>query len=143
MNPLKSCPACGERASQMVERRECSHCGCVLASDWKRPPTSPIADLLRQYAEEESDFSGPAGYEFALKLARSYAARGPDSQLRCVVHTLLNSTPPLDCRTCKNLEPVGRIRGCVAPLRCVEGSSYERAGSVQLWESAPPPVAPF
>jgi hypothetical protein len=51
--------------------------------------STPIAELLARYAEEESDFSGHGGYEFALELAQHYAKRGPDSQMRCVVHVLL------------------------------------------------------
>lgn len=84
-----TCPACGDHAAHKVQRLECNSCGCVLVSDWELAPSSPIGVLLHEYACECSDFSGQAGYEFALKLARRYAERGPDSQMRCVVHTLL------------------------------------------------------
>lgn len=83
------CPACGDHAAHKVHRLECNSCGCALVSDWERAPSSPIDVLLAEYAAESSDFSGQAGYEFALRLARRYAERGPDSQMRCVVHTLL------------------------------------------------------
>ena len=85
----ETCPACGDHAAYRVQRLECRSCGCTFGCDWDRAPCSPIADLLLQYANERSDFSGPKGYEFALMLARSFAERGPDSQMRCVVHTLL------------------------------------------------------
>lgn len=57
-------------------------------------PSTPIAALLQQYADECSDFSGPDGYAFALKIANRYAESGPDCQMRCVVHTLLNPPEP-------------------------------------------------
>jgi hypothetical protein len=85
----ETCPACGDHAAHKVQRLECNSCGCALVSEWERAPSSPIDVLLAEYAAECSDFSGQGGYEFALKLARRYAERGPDSQMRCVVHTLL------------------------------------------------------
>lgn len=85
----KKCPACGDHAAHKVQRLECNSCGCALISGWERAPSSPIDVLLAEYAAECSDFSGQGGYEFALKLARRYAECGPDSQMRCVVHTLL------------------------------------------------------
>lgn len=57
-------------------------------------PSTPIDALLQQYADECSDFSGPDGYAFALKIANRYAESGPDCQMRCVVHTLLNPPEP-------------------------------------------------
>jgi len=60
--------------------------------DWEIQPSTPIEKLLEEYAQECSDFSGQKGYEFAVILTKGYAERGPDSQLRCVVYTLLN--PP-------------------------------------------------
>jgi len=85
----ETCPACGDHAAHKVQRLECNSCGCALTSDWERAPSSPIDVLLAEYAAECSNFSGQGGYEFALNLARKYADRGPDSQMRCVVHTLL------------------------------------------------------
>lgn len=86
---VRQCPACGDHAAHEVTLLECNSCGSAMYSNWKVAPTSPIAELLAQYADEHSDFSGQKGYEFALMLARQYAERGPDSQMRCVVHTLL------------------------------------------------------
>jgi hypothetical protein len=80
---------------QTLEADEADAYCTMLAAAPKRivaePPlvSSPIETLLTEYAAESSDFSGQAGYEFALMLARRYAERGPDSQMRCVVHTLL------------------------------------------------------
>jgi len=86
---LRHCPACGDHAAHEVTILECNSCGSEMYSNWKVAPSSPIGELLARYAAECSDFSGQGGYEFALKLARRYAERGPDSQMRCVVHTLL------------------------------------------------------
>ena len=76
-------------------------------------PSTPIDALLQQYADECSDFSGPDGYAFARKIANRYAERGPDCQIRCVVHTLLN--PP---------EPAGGEREPVAWQDEEGGSSF-------------------
>lgn len=84
-----ACPACGDHAAHRVQRLECNSCGTAMCEDWAPIRSTPIATLLAQYADERSDFSGRDGYEFALRLARQYAEYGPDSQMRCVVHTLL------------------------------------------------------
>ena len=44
-----------------------------------------------------------------------------------------------DCRTCAHYLPHHRagVMHCTAPLRCVAGSSYCKAGRVQQWEAAP------
>lgn len=39
-----------------------------------------------------------------------------------------------DCRTCRQFR--GTLH-CHSVLRCVDGSSYQRGGVVQLWEAAP------
>lgn len=83
------CPACGDHSARGVRRLECNSCGSLMVTDWDRHRSSQIDVLLAEYAAECSDFSGRPGYEFALKLARRYAGSGPDSQMRCVVHTLL------------------------------------------------------
>ena len=45
-----------------------------------------------------------------------------------------------DCRTCRNFRGT---QHCHSVLRCVDGSSYQRGGVVQLWEAAPVEPAPF
>jgi hypothetical protein len=40
-----------------------------------------------------------------------------------------------DCRTCAHYR--AGVMHCTAPLRCVAGSSYCKAGRVQQWEAAP------
>lgn len=83
------CRACGDHTALRVQRMECNSCGCALTEDWGHIQSTPIEKLLAQYAAECSDFSGRDGFEFALRLARQFAQYGPDSQMRCVVHTLL------------------------------------------------------
>lgn len=39
-----------------------------------------------------------------------------------------------DCRTCRHFRGT---QHCDSVLRCVDGSSYQRGGVVQLWEAAP------
>lgn len=39
-----------------------------------------------------------------------------------------------DCRTCRHFRG---MQHCHSVLRCVDGSSYQRGGVVQLWELAP------
>lgn len=45
-----------------------------------------------------------------------------------------------DCRTCRHFRGT---QHCHSVLRCVDGSSYQRGGVVQLWEAAPVEPAPF
>lgn len=45
-----------------------------------------------------------------------------------------------DCRTCRHFR--GTLH-CDSVLRCVDGSSYQRGGVVQLWEAAPVSSAPL
>ena len=45
-----------------------------------------------------------------------------------------------DCRTCWHFRGT---QHCHSVLRCVDGSSYQRGGVVQLWEAAPVEPAPF
>jgi ribosomal protein L33 len=86
---LLHCAACGDHAAHKSTILECNSCGSAMYSSWESAPSSPIAELLAEYAGEFSDFSGQAGYEFALMIAKRYAECGPDSQMRCVVYTLL------------------------------------------------------
>lgn len=45
-----------------------------------------------------------------------------------------------DCRTCRHFRGT---QHCHSVLRCIDGSSYQRGGTVQLWETAPVVPAPF
>lgn len=92
LTQTEKCLACGDHKTHRANVMRCNSCGCDLTLDWDKIPSTPIDKLLQEYAKECSDFSGKEGYEFALKLAKRFAERGPDSQMRCVVHTLLN--PP-------------------------------------------------
>lgn len=91
----RKCRLCGDQATHMVHRSECNSCGSVFVKDWELPTSTPIETLLQDYAAEDSDFSGRSGYEFARKLAQRQIDRGGDSQLRCVLYTLMN--PPAQC----------------------------------------------
>lgn len=53
----------------------------------------------------------------------------------------INSVNDLDCRTCRNYTT--KSGGCTSVLRCVDSSSYQRGGVVQIWESAPVSPPPF
>jgi hypothetical protein len=90
---VRACPACGDHSAHKVKRLECNSCGGAFITNWERPPSTPIKRLLAEYAAECSDFSGEGGYAFAMQIVRRYAAQGPDSQLRCAIHTLLNPPP--------------------------------------------------
>lgn len=49
-------------------------------------------------------------------------------------------TAERDCRTCRHFRGT---QHCDSVLRCVDGSSYQRGGVVQLWEAAPVSSAPL
>jgi len=45
----------------------------------------PIEQLLREYTEECCDFTN---MDWVIKVSRTYADRMPDSQVRCLMHTM-------------------------------------------------------
>lgn len=88
-----------------------------------------LTDLLGPLPEQ-THFPGWAGIPyFTAEQMRDYALT---ERMRFV-------TAERDCRTCKHWTPHHRsdVMHCSAALRCVAGSSYKRAGVVQLWEAAP------
>lgn len=78
-------------------------------------------DAARWWAAHWSDMA-PAGAVAALGLALQEL-----DELR-------------DCRTCRHFRGT---QHCHSVLKCVDGSSYQRGGVVQLWEAAPIEPAPF
>ena len=48
-------------------------------------PNTPIEQLLQEYTEECCDFTN---MDWVIKVSRTYADRMPDSQVRCLMHTM-------------------------------------------------------
>lgn len=76
-----------------------------------------------------------ARWALAAEVARGRMAGGwvpIDADLVLALHARLSALR--DCRTCRNFRGT---QHCHSVLRCVDGSSYQRGGVVQLWEAAP------
>lgn len=50
-------------------------------------PNTPINTLLDEYTEECCDFSD---VEWVIRSSKHYVDHMPDSQVRCLLHTLIN-----------------------------------------------------
>lgn len=105
-------------------------------SEQKQPAeVGPVELVLALYPERD------ARWALAAEVARGHMAGGEvpvDADLVLALHARLSALR--DCRTCRH------FRGpqhCHSVLRCVDGSSYQRGGVVQLWGTAPVEPAPF
>jgi len=61
---------------------------CITAwnkRDVAKEDNSPIEKLLQEYTEECCDFTD---MDWVIKVSRAYADRMPDSQVRCLMHTM-------------------------------------------------------
>ena len=86
-------------------------------------------DLLGQAPERD------ARWALAAEVAHGRMAGGwvpVDADLVLALHARLSALR--DCRTCRHFRAT---QHCHSVLRCVDGSSYQRGGVVQLWEAAP------
>ena len=82
-----------------------------------------------------------ARWAMAAEVARVRMAGGwvpVDADLVLALHARMDALR--DCRTCRHFRGT---QHCHSVLRCVDGSSYQRGGVVQLWEAAPVEPAPF
>ena len=96
---------------------------------------SPVDQPVRPDPERD------ARWALAAEVARGRMEGGwvpVDADFVIALHARLDALR--DCRTCRHFRGT---QHCHSVLRCVDGSSYQRGGVVQLWESAPVEPAPF
>lgn len=62
-----------------------------LAQRGEAVANSPIADLMAQYAAEDSDLANP---DWVRRTAQRYVETMPDSQVRCLLHALSTTPSP-------------------------------------------------
>lgn len=111
-------PAGGDTSPELLGGTDVAPATPPFRDDMSPPPTAhprpprtntPIEVLLRGYEAEKCDHSD---LEWVSRTALHYAARMPDSQVRCLLHVLathvhqsVQPNPPIPCNPADTAEP--------------------------------------